>query len=631
MNSRRVANIVLAMVLLSFFAAIAYLAVSPWYLFGLGQPPILRLGYVTSKEGPSWERLHASVEAAVEDINHSVRTLSPRPPSVLLESASAESDSIWMQFERLYNKEHVRVFMVVSEDDLQALQLYIADNDKHYEAATFVTLASVLDNGIQPPAASHRLISTNIDLKEEVRGYLAIMNSNNPTNKTLDIVAVWENVASAHQYYGLIIAEAEENYPNLKFTLPVTYEASQYPKSDAIQAASEIGSRLVLHPDAHIFFLTSSRLREVIDVAHMNKDLTNSGRRWYARNIHDLDFEVVEDFCIRTSLTTLTFMASVESDEAVELLRRSMGHANTSSSLSSSQVYLEALAYSTVNDLHVAFTKSQIDMRSVGRIMQAVRRTSDTEAVAASLTYYGKLPSILPLANWMVTDLIYFPAEKVHQPRVETVHTHPLAKSELEALLAETTALGRGQCKQPGIKLWLHPSIILPHFSLNYESLADFPEMLILPAQKGISVSLKCGLASSITAHCVPRKFNQGDLTCQLSTTWPVASMIEESDIKRRSVEDDENSSTSLFSLKTLLSEFNKKIRPIWSSLTPDVFSCSASIAGCDFCFYYLATYNLSVAPAACVGGCSLGTFGSCSKLVGTSLVETFDLRKPFE
>ena len=52
--------------------------------------------------------------------------------------------------------------------------------------------------------------------------------------------------------------------------------------------------------------------------------------------------------------------------------------------------------------------------------------------------------------------------------------------------------------------------------------------------------------------------------------------------------------------------------------------SCGASVAGCDFCFYFLATYNVSAGPSACVGGCSLGTFGSCSSLVGTSIIKTF-------
>ena len=84
----------------------------------------------------------------------------------------------------------------------------------------------------------------------------------------------------------------------------------------------------------------------------------------------------------------------------------------------------------------------------------------------------------------------------------------------------------------------------------------------------------------------------------------------------------------SLFDDTSLTVVYECSPRPLWSKLTPDVFSCTASVVGCDFCIYYLSTYNLTATPAACIGGCSLGTFGSCSKLVANSIVETFDLKK---
>ena len=41
---------------------------------------------------------------------------------------------------------------------------------------------------------------------------------------------------------------------------------------------------------------------------------------------------------------------------------------------------------------------------------------------------------------------------------------------------------------------------------------------------------------------------------------------------------------------------------------------------------YFFATYNVSAHPNVCVGGCSLSTIGSCSSLVGTSMMETYKL-----
>merc|ERR1719229_1587624 len=63
-----------------------------------------------------------------------------------------------------------------------------------------------------------------------------------------------------------------------------------------------------------------------------------------------------------------------------------------------------------------------------------------------------------------------------------------------------------------------------------------------------------------------------------------------------------------------------------WGRLVPSALSCGGSIAGCDFCLYFFATYNVSAHPNVCVGGCSLSTIGSCSSLVGTSMMETYKL-----
>ena len=60
-----------------------------------------------------------------------------------------------------------------------------------------------------------------------------------------------------------------------------------------------------------------------------------------------------------------------------------------------------------------------------------------------------------------------------------------------------------------------------------------------------------------------------------------------------------------------------------WRDLVPSVVGCYASLSGCDFCFYFLAVYNLSVTPAVCNGGCALGVIGSCSAMVTQSIQNT--------
>ena len=47
-------------------------------------------------------------------------------------------------------------------------------------------------------------------------------------------------------------------------------------------------------------------------------------------------------------------------------------------------------------------------------------------------------------------------------------------------------------------------------------------------------------------------------------------------------------------------------------------------MAACDYCLYFLSAYNVTAPPAACVGGCSIGTYGNCASVVGTAIKEAF-------
>ena len=532
------------------------------------------------------------------------------------------------------------MFIAASKSSLDEVKTFVRENNAAYSEAVIVSLITDIAALASEEATNDNVFIATADAKREAQGYLALIAANNPSNKTLDVVPVWENQPHVASFYDLYRIEAEARPDlNVRFTLPVTYEASKYPRSDGMQAVSEISSRLVLHPDAHILFLTSSRLREVIDASQMNKALTtikssNAGRRWYARGLvedeavlNDLEMSA-RDFAQHTSLTTLSFMASTDTLEAVEMLKRSMDRDlslyrhqqlpphRERKAASSAQTYLRAKAYSLVYSLHKSFTTSVLFQKSIIDTLKndTVSTTSkkDGTLVLASLTFHGKRPQILPLTNWMVSHLITFtksdPAVNV---TVEAVHTYPLPRKELQGLMGGGLERPSEECVRPRIRLWLHPSIIMPQVNLEFNDLNQIPEMMVLPAQKGISVTFECSAKASISAYCIPTKFNRGQLTCKLASE--VGPSIAATRSKRSAA-------------SAMFENFNKEVKPLWSSLTPDVFSCTASLAGCDFCIYYLGTYNLTAPPAACVGGCSLSTFGSCSKLVVNSFVKTFDL-----
>ena len=568
------ANAVVIMVLLGVLTAAALLAFN---LLNLGKPPTLSIGFISTSQAET-DLYLSSVEAAAADINHSVQNLSPQPPPVQI-TKGRQGQEAQHQFHELYSQ-GIRIFIVTSQETYQKLQ-----NLEHFQHCTLVPLAvSEAENG------------PNLSLIQELRGYLALISHNNPSAKPLDIVTVWENREENSRLYDYIRQEVEANYTNLKLTLPVTYEASKYPRSDGVQAVAEISSRLVMHPTAHIFFLTSSRLNEVIATSKMNRDLSKEGRRWYARGV--IEPPIDKEFYRKTSLTTLTFMAPDESRETLELLRRSIKDPQDRSPW----MYLKAMAYATIYKLHKSFTEALISQRKMERL------TSDRKPLAAALTYTGLMQ--IPLGEWAVTKIV-----ETESYDVKDIPSHPLHRAELEKLAEPTSR----KCANPFVQLWLHPSLLLPQVFVEFEDFKDLPELIVLPAQRGISVSLKCkGHLTSTKAHCVPSKFNQGDLTCSVSASPEIAASVK----SKRSVDDSKKS----LSISTIWQNFQEKVSPIWSAITPDVFACTTSIAGCDFCFYYLATYNLTAPPAACVGGCSLGTFGSCSKLVVSSLVKTLDL-----
>ena len=61
------------------------------------------------------------MKSAVDDINKSVRTLSPKPPYVVLKTEPNKS-KIEDQFKYLFSEQNVRVFLVSTESDVRTLK-----------------------------------------------------------------------------------------------------------------------------------------------------------------------------------------------------------------------------------------------------------------------------------------------------------------------------------------------------------------------------------------------------------------------------------------------------------------------------------------------------------------------------
>ena len=173
------------------------------------------------------------------------------------------------------------------------------------------------------------------------------------------------------------------------------------------------------------------------------------------------------------------------------LLTRSM---QTQVKSNSALMYIRALAYSTVYDLHKAFTKSILLQKNIKEVFRKSKLSEHNGGIiTASLTFHGDQPKILPMDKWMITDTITISKsnsdEITNQEniKVEAVETHPMYKSELSYFVNDSRT-GR----------YL---IVFSAFSKNFV-LAQKPNLLngnhLLVWQKFFETCMKCKLILSL-------------------------------------------------------------------------------------------------------------------------------------
>ena len=211
-----------------------------------------------------------------------------------------------------------------------------------------------------------------------------------------------------------------------------------------------------------------------------------------------------------------------------------------------------------------------------------------------------------------------------------------MVKSELIKTLNSLNQEGEeGECIHPEITLWSHETILAPETTFHFRTVDEFPnKALVLPASGGVSLALDCrGRQNGTKTYthlyaCVPKQYDVGNLTCMTFVDEEYGESIFR---HKRDVRNFSHIISSYFNLthySNIIKENSSHAMAILlkktRNLLPSIMGCGASVAGCDYCMYFLTTYNLTVSPAACVGGCSLGTFASCSSLVGTSFVNTY-------
>ena len=121
------------------------------------------------------------------------------------------------------------------------------------------------------------------------------------------------------------------------------------------------------------------------------------------------------------------------SKDSMALISRTI-QIHSNSATNSALIYLRSLAYSTVYDLHKAFTKSILLQKNIRDVFRRSKLSSDGAGsnIAGSLTFYGGQPQILPMDKWIVESIVKMTGSG--NITVEPVSTHPMYKSELESL-----------------------------------------------------------------------------------------------------------------------------------------------------------------------------------------------------
>ncbi len=617
--------------------ALAFLCLGPRFLFRQAEP--LQVGVIL-RAGQYNDAILAAVEAAIADINHSIDSASAamqvKPPMIEKTIVRPQTNEDFHRgFESLYSN-GIRIFYGGCDDDMKLLVTLC-------QSCTFIS-SEATSSHLQKNVAL-----TDFPDEIQAEAYLRLINDSNPTGKVLYVVPV---VLRQDEALLKLIQKLVRGFPTLKLTSPVFHQASEYPRSDALQLVSDIGARLGLVPNAQVFFASSdaSALPDVLDTARVSRALTR--RRWFARGLAKVEEQLNDgqkrrDLTRKVSLTTLEFLADGDNEAAVALKTQGAKHLFEEEKFNNLnlglRLYRATLAYETVMMMHRAFTTSQykggasmLDYWADESYYSVKNNLRHSGLMVSAVFIGGANASHAPTGEWAAERLISV-APEAPTMTLKPIRTHPLRRAEL----ARLAHLNRRTCASAGDKVTVQlPASVHTPIARYTLQLATMPEFVAFPVHSGIEVTIHCGREGEggVIYACLPARFDVGDLTCvtaaygpnedlrrkrQLATGKTLALPVRGELLREpRSVKEKSSDRSMLDRVSRVFSNS----MPTWRALAPQVLACTSSLSGCDFCIYFLATYNVSASPAACIGGCSLGTFGSCTGLVGESIRHSFEL-----
>ena len=124
--------------------------------------------------------------------------------------------------------------------------------------------------------------------KERATLFLEVFEqANTLPKKSLEIVPVLKSDDVSRSFLEIIQNLTTErngkvNFTKVSWSDPVEYVPSNYPKSDAFQIVSDIGTRLALaEENAMVFLISSENLANIVERSGLNRELKQ--RKWFIK------------------------------------------------------------------------------------------------------------------------------------------------------------------------------------------------------------------------------------------------------------------------------------------------------------------------------------------------------------
>merc|ERR1719422_880367 len=576
--------------------------------YHLGDHPHLSVGVLYDRQSETGARLARASSQAVQDLfiegGH-------QDPGIYLHTR-ARGETAGEAVNRMREK-GVKVFIGLNSDDVEDV---IKEDKNIIDDLIFLSSSRSSVHSIVP---SYNTLSL---------AYLHLINTT--THDRVTILPVLRDSQDSSDLYSAIVHSVKQ-YPRIVLLSPVIYTITDYPRSDAFQVISSIGQVINQGQDPQILILSPEDLPDILGMTHVNPTLND--RRWFAVEAAGFEDDIRANFRGRKmtsqiSLTTLSFLGHDDSEMTHTELRNNFLNEAFQKDEIKGTVYEEYLAYEAMVKLHKAFREHQrntdIDFStSIDRFFGFKNNSSKRQEMFAAMFLMpegGDEVYFIPRLKWLVEGIVTVSESSAYYKEVAT---SPLTKSELKSIHLDK----RQDCLSPTITINILPTIFLPKTELSY-TLDTFPTALILPIGEGVGVAIHCADAQ-YTFTCRPTATTDRELACITSKSQSTTN----SKHKREVTRDTEGKSSAAQNAtieenkKALIETASDGFEDVighWKDLLPSAFTCFASVAGCDFCYYFLGTYNISLSPAACSGSCSLSVVGSCTGLMTESISNTF-------